>query len=157
MKEKTAEQALSALMNMCARAEKSSGDALRLMRQWCVPEGDRAGVLAKLTSQKFIDDSRYAAAYVREKSRFSGWGVHKIRQQLALKGIARETIKVALEQLDGAPNRLGEMLERKMRMVKAKDEFDLRAKLFRYGMSLGYDYEEVVQATERIVGPTTKL
>ncbi|MEG1612521.1 MAG: RecX family transcriptional regulator, partial [Alistipes sp.] len=33
---KTPEQALTSLMRLCARAEKSSGDALRLMRTWGV-------------------------------------------------------------------------------------------------------------------------
>ncbi len=151
MKTKTAEQALSALMFMCARAEKSSGDALRLMRLWQVPEGDRAGVLEKLTAKKFIDDSRYAAAYVREKSRLNGWGEHKIRRQLALKGISREIIGESMGQLEDSSERLAAMLERKMRTVRAKDDFELRGKLFRYGMSLGYDYDDVMQTLQRVL------
>jgi regulatory protein len=151
MKTKTAEQALSALMFMCARAEKSSGDALRLMRQWQVPEGDRAGVLETLTARKFIDDSRYAEAYVREKSRVNGWGEHKIRQHLAQKGIARETADEALMQLAETPGRLGEMLARKMRSVRARDDYELRGKLFRYGMSLGYGYDDVMVAIDGIL------
>jgi regulatory protein len=151
MKVKTAEQALAALMFMCARAEKSSGDALRLMRLWQVPEADRAPVLDKLLAQKFIDDSRYAAAYVREKSRLNGWGEYKIRQQLAQKGIARDVADEALRQLDDIPARLDEMLARKMRTLRAKDDFELRGKLFRYGMSLGYGYDDVMQTLERVI------
>ncbi len=150
MKTRTAEQALSTLMYMCARAEKSSGDALRLMRQWQVPEADRAGVLEKLTALRFIDDNRYAAAYVREKSKLNGWGAYKIRQHLAQKGISREVADTALEQLNELPSRLDEMLARKMRTLRAKDAFEMRAKLFRYGMSLGYFYDEVIQAVESI-------
>ena len=37
---KTPEQALAALMRLCARAEKSEGDARRLMRGWGVAEKD---------------------------------------------------------------------------------------------------------------------
>ena len=39
---KSAEEALAGLMRYAARAERSSGDALRLMRRWNVPEADRA-------------------------------------------------------------------------------------------------------------------
>ena len=67
-KPKSATQALQSLMRLCSRAEKSSGDALRLMRTWNVPEGERQGVLDKLIELRFIDDARYAEAYTREKS-----------------------------------------------------------------------------------------
>ena len=66
-KSKSAEQALSALMRYAAKAERSSGDAMRLMRRWNVPEQERAGVLERLVAMHFIDDERYARAYVREK------------------------------------------------------------------------------------------
>ena len=45
-KVKTPEQALAALMRLCARAEKSQEDARRLMRGWGLAERDAEGVLA---------------------------------------------------------------------------------------------------------------
>ena len=78
-KVKTPEQALAALMRLCARAEKSQEDARRLMRGWGLAERDAEGVLAKLVRDCFIDDARYAGAFVREKLRLSGWGEYKIR------------------------------------------------------------------------------
>ena len=71
---KTPEQALSTLMRLCARAEKSTGDARRLMRNWGVADADAEKVLDRLLSDRFIDDTRYAEAFVREKLRLSGWG-----------------------------------------------------------------------------------
>jgi regulatory protein len=55
---KTPEQALTALMRLAARSEKSSGDALRLMQNWGVEPAARQGVLQKLIEHKFIDDNR---------------------------------------------------------------------------------------------------
>lgn len=54
---KTPEQALAALMRLCARAEKSQEDARRLMRGWGLAERDAEGVLAKLVRDRFIDDA----------------------------------------------------------------------------------------------------
>ena len=45
---KSAEEALAGLMRYAARAERSSGDALRLMRRWNVPEADRERILHRL-------------------------------------------------------------------------------------------------------------
>ena len=112
---KTAEQALASLMRLCARAERSSGDAMRLMATWMVPEGDRQGVLQRLIKDRFIDDSRYAEAFVREKSNLSAWGEYKIRATLRRKGIADEIINNALQQMPTEQNieRLTERLDRK--------------------------------------------
>ena len=151
-KPKSAAQAMQSLMRLCARAEKSSGDALRLMRGWGVPEGEREGVLAKLIEQRFIDDKRYAEAYVREKSNLAGWGARKIAFQLRQKGIDKEIINTSLASLDGDAQlaQLTAKLERKMRTTKAVNNYELRGKLLRYGMGLGFDYEMTRSAIDKI-------
>ena len=72
-RDKTPEQAYAALIRLCARSEKSSGDALRLMQRWGVEPSARQGVLQKLLADRFIDDNRYAEAFVRDKIRLSGF------------------------------------------------------------------------------------
>ena len=47
---KTPEQALAALMRLCARAEKSQDDARRLMRGWGLAEREGEQVLARLAT-----------------------------------------------------------------------------------------------------------
>ena len=59
---KTPEQALAALMRLCARAERSEEDARRLMTRWGVAPADRERVLERLRRDRFIDDARYAEA-----------------------------------------------------------------------------------------------
>ena len=90
---KTPEQALAALMRLCARAERSEEDARRLMTRWGVAPADRERVLERLRRDRFIDDARYAEAFVREKINLSGWGARKIADALHRKRIARETIE----------------------------------------------------------------
>ncbi len=150
---KTPEQALSSLMRLASRAEKSSGDALRLLRTWGVDPAAHEGILRTLIDHKFIDDSRYAEAYVREKSRLNGWGAYKIRRMLAAKGIDRRTADEALARIGGAEaaGKLRDMLARKARAAKEEDIYKLKGKLLRYGLSLGYGYEEVVAAVEKVV------
>ena len=151
-KPKSAAQALQSLMRLCARAEKSSGDALRLMRGWGVPEGEREGVLAKLVEQRYIDDKRYAEAYVREKSNLSGWGARKISFQLRQKGIDKNIISSTLATFDNDAQfeQLTAKLERKMRTTKAANNYELRGKLLRYGLGLGFDYEMTRSAIDKI-------
>ena len=150
---KTAEQALQSLMRLCARGERSSGDAMRLMQRWKVPDAERQGVLDKLIAQRFIDDRRYAEAYTREKTRLSGWGARKIALQLRQKGISKDIITEVLATLDedDMRTRLRERLERKIRTTKANSDYELRGKLLRYALSAGYDYDLVMEVIESVV------
>lgn len=152
-KVKTPEQALASLMRLCARAEKSSGDAMRLMKGWGVDPGEARKVLDRLLRDRFIDDRRYAEAYAREKTGLNGWGAFKIRRMLVSKGIAKDIIDPVLAALDkpSAEARLREMLERKKRSAKAASAYELKGKLMRYGMGLGYDYELVQSVVEQVV------
>ena len=152
-KPKSAEQALAALMRLCARSEKSSGDALRLMRTWEVAEGARQSVLQKLIDQRFIDDRRYAEAYTREKSSLAGWGKRKIALQLRQKGVSRDIVDEVLASLntDEQSESLADKLRQKMRSTKAASQYELRGKLLRYALSLGYDYDMATSAIDGIV------
>lgn len=152
-KTKSAAEALQSLMRLCARGERSTGDAMRLMRTWGVPEGERQAVVDRLVAQRFIDNSRYAELYVREKSRLSGWGARKIAMQLHTKGVEKEVIAEALATIDcdEQSDRLAEKLRRKMRTTKAQSDYEMRGKLLRYALGLGYDYDDVSTALDKIM------
>ncbi len=152
-KTKTAQQALQSLMRLCSRSEKSTGDALRLMRTWGVPEAEQRGVLDKLIADRYIDNRRYAEAYTREKIQLAGWGERKIAMQLRLKGVERETISAVVAELmadDSMAERLHEKLSKKLRTVKAANDYELRGKLLRYALGLGYDYDMAAETVERV-------
>jgi regulatory protein len=144
-RERTPKQALEALMRQCARAERSSGDALRLMRGWGIGEGDMQQILQRLISERYIDDRRYAAAFVRDKINLSTWGSRKIAVALSRKGVESQIIKEALAEYDAIDDegRLEALLRKKMARTKASSPFDLRAKLMRYAASQGYKFDVI--------------
>ena len=152
-KTKTAEQALNALMRLCSKAEKSSGDALRLMYRWGVPIAERQGVLDKLVEMRFIDDARYAEAYTREKSQLAGWGARKIAQNLYQKGVSKDIVAKTLAMLESDDQRamLEKRLQRKLPTIKATTDYERRGKLLRYALSLGYDYDMVISVIDTLL------
>jgi regulatory protein len=152
-KTKTAEQALNALMRLCSKAEKSSGDALRLMYRWGVPIAERQGVLDKLVEMRFIDDARYAEAYTREKSQLAGWGARKIAQNLYQKGVSKDIVAKTLAMLESDDQRamLEKRLQRKLPTIKATTDYERRGKLLRYSLSLGYDYDMVISVIDTLL------
>lgn len=151
-REKTPAQALSALMRLCSRSEKCIGDARRLMRQWGIAEQDAQAVLERLLAERFIDEKRYASAFVRDKIRMSGWGPAKIRSALLAKGVVRDAVNLALSSVDAAADRerlLGRM-KRKAASLVGLDNYGKKVKIIRYGLSLGYDYDTVLSVADMI-------
>ena len=138
------EKALDKMRRLCSRREYCVADIRsKLMTAL---EGDQQKVeaaLQKLMEEKYVDDLRYATAYVRDKSSIAGWGEVKIKYMLSAKGVSRDIISKALEEVDPekASNRLAKLIENKLKSLK--DDPQCRLKLLRYAMGRGYSYEEV--------------
>ena len=150
---KTAEQALQSLMRECARSERSSGDALRLMKRWGVSDEDAQKVLARLLAERFIDDSRYAEAFVRDKLNLSGWGAYKIKSALRAKGVSKEIIDEVAAQMIEANDmceRLEDIMVRRLRTLKYSSPYDAKTKLIRFAASRGYDLDQAIECATKI-------
>lgn len=108
-------------------------------------------VLADLIKDKYVDDLRYATAFSRDKSSIAGWGVAKIRYALSAKGVARDVIDEALQEIDSSKAlvRLDKLLENKYRSLK--DDPQCRMKLLRFGLGRGYSYDDTDAAVRRIL------
>ena len=152
-RDKTADEALASLMRLCARAERSSGDALRLMQNWGVNKNEQQGVLQRLIKERFIDDRRYAETFIREKCNLSAWGRYKIQSALKRKGIASDIIAETLAELNPTNNkkRLQDRLQTKIKHIKYDTAYQLKTKLIRYALSLGFEMDEVMDCVNEII------
>lgn len=142
---------LSRLENLCARREYSSSEMMEKALK--ALDGDRGRaeeLLSSLKENGYVDDSRYAAAFAREKSSLSGWGPVKIRYALNAKRIDRKVIDAALGEVDEvrAEDRLEKLLQGKWKMLQGDPQSKL--KLIRFALGRGYEYDDVRQAVERI-------
>ena len=153
-KSKTPEQALQSLMRMCARSERSSGDAMRLMKRWGVADEDARKVLLRLQNERFIDDGRFAEAFVRDKINLSGWGVYKIKSALRAKGVSRDIIESVVEPMLAETDmgeRLEEMMRRRLRTLKYNSPYEAKTKLIRFAASRGYDMEQAIECASKVI------
>ena len=137
---------------LCSRREYCRKDVLK--KVMTALDGDAAKaeeVVGKLVEERYVDDRRYAAAFARDKASIAGWGAAKIRYMLAAKGVDREIIASALEEIDvnRADTRLEKLMENKARSLK--DDPQRRMKLLRFGVGRGYGYEEVSSMIDRIL------
>ena len=146
----TEQEALQKLSALCARAEHSSGEMLEKMRRWQLPEDARERVLNRLIDEKFVDDERFARLFVREKIRFDRWGRRKIEQALYQKGVASDISRRVLDEVDDEAYvaELKKLIAAKRRSVQAESDYEMRAKLTKYALGRGFDYNVIRQCID---------
>lgn len=137
---------------LCSRREYCRKDILKKVQTALDGDSVKAGeIVDKLVEERYIDDLRYATAFARDKASIAGWGEAKIRYMLSSKGIAREVIAQALEEVDDkrAETRLEKLMENKARSLK--DDPQKRLKLLRFGLGRGYSYDQVAEIIDRFL------
>lgn len=148
----TPAQAFNRAAAICARSEQSSGDISARLVKWGLSSRDADQVLSQLIEQSFIDDERYARAFVKDKFAFNGWGRVKIAYQLRQKGIPAEHITDALTAIDEDQyrQRLIELLIAKWRSVNHNDSRTAWAAMMRFAASRGFETTIAAQCVKHV-------
>ena len=146
------EKALDKMRRLCSRREYCVADIRsKLLKALEGDEGKADAALKRLIEEKYVDDLRYATAFVRDKSAIAGWGQVKIRYMLSAKGVSRDVIAQALEEVDEpkAACRLVKLLENKYKSLK--DDPQCKLKMLRFGLGRGYAYEDVASVVDALI------
>jgi len=134
--------ALEKLQKMCSMQEKCPADIILLLKRWGVGQEHHEDIIIRLKSDKFIDEGRYAAAFVKDKVKFDHWGFLKIMYFLKQKGIPRNVVDDACKAIDRNDYAImiKKELDKKKKTLTGKRR-EVAAKLARYGSSRGYEME----------------
>lgn len=135
------ENALTRAAALCSRCEQAESDIRRKLLSWGLSATDADKVIDRLIDERFLDNSRYASAFVRDKFRFEGWGRIKIAYQLKMKSIPPHIISEALTLIDDDEYiaSLTRILHSKMRSLASKEPLQAKASLVRFAASRGFE------------------
>ena len=150
----TPEEAQARLEALCARAEHSTGEMAERLRRWQIGSAETERILASLKAHRFVDDRRFARAYVTDKVKFARWGKRKVYQGLLNKRVAPEIIREALSDIDGDlyENTLEGLLRAKAAANKELlDTYEGRTKLFRFAASRGFEPQLCSTVLHRLI------
>lgn len=146
----TYEQVFQRLSALCARGEHCQYEMTEKMRQWDVDEQTQARLMARLVGERYIDDKRYAHAYVRDKIRYSHWGRRKVEQGLWQKHIDADIIEEALGEVDDSEylEVLRPLLRQKARSTTGKSDYERRMKLMKWAAGRGFTMDIIRQCMD---------
>ena len=146
------EKYLSKAQSYCSRAEKCESD----VRTYLYKQGVDAKLIARivdcLVADKFVDNARYARAFVSDAFKFNKWGRLKIRQALQAKGISEKLMSQPLADIDDSEymSLLENILRAKLKSVRGDDEYKVKASIFRFAYSRGFEPELVEKVWEKL-------
>lgn len=139
------EKALIRCEELCARAERCEHELREKMRTWRIDSRDIDAIINSLVTRRFLDDSRFARAFVRDKYRFARWGRRKIVMTLKQKRIDSDIIDEALEEINQEEytSILRSLLKAKAAHMERPLSYDDRMKLLRFAVAHGFETQLV--------------
>lgn len=148
----TVAQATNRAAALCSRSEQASGDIRKKLLLWGLNASDASSVLRDLTEQGFIDDARYARAFVNDRFAFNGWGKIKIAHQLHLKGISTGDIDQAMTVINDEQyrQRLIELLSAKWLSVQDREPRAAWAAMMRFAASRGFEADIARECIQQV-------
>lgn len=149
-KEMTEQEAFLQLATLCANAEHCQHEMLEKMRKWELPEAVRARVMARLISERYVNDERYAHAFVKDKIRYNKWGRRKVQQALWMKRIDDDIQQRVLDDIDDAEYLavLKPLLKQKAKSIKAENDYERNQKLIRFALGRGFTFDIIRQCLD---------
>lgn len=135
----------------CTSAERCRSEVAEKLRQWGMSGEESEAVIEKLERERFIDERRYAQAYVHDKFNYNKWGRRKISLMLFAKGIADDIVEEALQTIDDEAyeETLYRLLEAKLGIMKWSDTRERNAKLVRYAAGRGFESSLIYEVLKR--------
>lgn len=146
-KEMTEQEAYLQLAALCAQAEHCQQEMRDKMRRRELDETVQNRILARLVKERYVDDERYARAFVKDKIRYNKWGRRKVQQALWLKHIDSDIQQRVLDEIDEKEylDVLRPLLKQKRKSVKAESDYELNQKLVRFALGRGFSFDIIRQ------------
>lgn len=147
--------ALEKLQQFCAYKERCHSEVRTKLIKLEI-YGDRLEqVISELIQEDFLNEERYAKAYVSGKYRMNRWGKKKIIMNLKGKRVSDYCINKGLEEINEEEylENLIALIEKQIRQYSNKNlnDYQLRSKLFQFAMGKGYETEIIKIALDEVL------
>ena len=150
MKEMTEHEVFLQLASLCAQAEHCQYEMTEKMRRWGVPDEVRARVMERLVAGRYVDDERFARAYIKDKVCYNKWGRRKVEQALWQKHIDEDIRQRTLDEVSDEEylRVLRPMLRQNRPSVKAANDYERNQKLMRFALGRGFTFDLIRQCID---------
>ena len=150
----TVEEAKRTLERYCAYQDRCHQEVRKkLIDMRMIPEAIDV-IIGHLITHDFLNEERFARAFVRGKFNHKSWGKLRLVRELKLRKISEYNIKIGLSELsDDTYLEVFDTLSRKriQQLSSEKDKFKKRKKLADYLLYRGWEGDLVYEKTKELV------
>lgn len=145
-------RAQQVMEQFCAYRDRCTSEVERRLRDFELPPEQQELILADLKELGYLDDARFAVAFVRGKFRIKKWGRLKIRAALQALRIPAEFIRQALAQIEEQEYQgvLMELAEKKYRTLGGATDWKRQQQLVRYLLQRGFESDLVLDQVKSL-------
>ena len=110
-------------------------------------------IIDDLKRQNFINDERFARAYINDKLTLSNVGIIKIKHDLEILGVSREIIEDEISHIDNnnTNDKLEKMIIKKISHNHKYSNYILKDKIINEMVNLGYDRTLVIELIDKYI------
>lgn len=149
----TVDEATRLLENYCAYQERCHKEVEQKLFDLKMIPAAKEHIILHLMQHNFLNEERYAKAFVRGKFTIKKWGRIKIINNLKFKNISAYNIKTALKEIneDDYYSTLKSIAEKKGVLIKESNSFKKRNKLSTFLISKGYESSLVFDLVKTLI------
>lgn len=129
----------------CAYQERCQFEVNQKLLQYGLALDDRNALIAHLIEQRFLDEERFAEAYVSGKFRIKRWGKIKIQQHLKQKHISSYSINKAMNQISTEEyySTVMTLMKKKASELPEVNSLKAKSKIYAYIQSKGFEFDVI--------------
>ncbi len=130
----------------CAYQERAQQEIRNKLYEWGLRPDEVEELISELITTNFLNEERFAMAYVSGKFNIKKWGKVKIKQGLKLKRIPDKMITRALSSIDYDDylKTVVYIAEKKAKLITEKDPYKRKHKLVAYLLGKGFENDVIL-------------
>lgn len=139
------------IASYCAYRERCHSEVRKRLYDYGLYGAEVEELIVELIEQGYLDETRFAKAFVRGKFLYNDWGRNKIRNSLQSKQVSEACIRLGMEEIDEDQyfRKISELAEKKWHALRDKDVYLKKQKLMRYLLGKGFESQIVREEVER--------
>lgn len=138
----------------CLYRERSQQEVNAKLESYGLIPEVRDTLISELIQERYLDEERFARAFVRGKYKIKKWGRYKIKQALYPHKLSEYVLKKAFSEID--PDlyyrNLLQVCEKRWPLSKGANAYQRKLKLRAYLQNRGFESDLVQEAIREVVG-----
>lgn len=145
---------LEKMRKYCAYQERSHHQVEQKMYDLRIPQDQQDIIILNLMQDNFLNEERFARAFVRGRFNIKKWGRLKVIKGLKQHRVGKKCIQLSLQEIDDGAylNVLKNIVEKKNSQLKVKDVWRRRSAIYRFAIQRGFESGLINEAMKRLLG-----